>query len=86
MMVNGVWRPNITCPRCRFRHPAELHCAEAERIAQEGKPEVVECELCGGPTAMTATKRCDGCWELERRIRMQPELARRILDDYDNLS
>ena len=37
------------------------------------------CGLCGKPTPMTATKRCDGCWELERRIRANPELAQRIL-------
>jgi hypothetical protein len=23
---------------------------------------------------------CNGCWELDSRIRMQPELARRILE------
>jgi hypothetical protein len=29
---------------------------------------------------MTGTKRCDGCWELERRIHSNPELARKILE------
>ena len=37
------------------------------------------CGLCGKPTPMTATKRCDGCWELERRVLAQPDLARKIL-------
>ena len=39
------------------------------------------CGLCGKPTRMTGTKRCDGCWELESRIRRDPEIARRILHD-----
>lgn len=30
--------------------------------------ETVPCELCGKPTRMLGTKRCDGCWELETRI------------------
>ena len=37
MMVNGKWMDNITCPRCRFRHPSELTCEEARLAAQEGK-------------------------------------------------
>jgi hypothetical protein len=38
------------------------------------------CELCGKPTQMLGTKRCDGCWELESRIEAQPDLARKVLD------
>lgn len=37
------------------------------------------CELCGAPTLMTGTKRCDCCYELEGRIRAAPELAQKIL-------
>jgi len=29
---------------------------------------------------MLGTKRCDGCWELEMRIRHAPALARKILE------
>lgn len=43
-----------------------------------GEP-MVPCRLCGVPTAMTGTKLCDGCWELETRIRREPEIARRVL-------
>lgn len=28
---------------------------------------------------MTATKRCERCWELEHRIESDPELARQII-------
>jgi len=41
--------------------------------------ERVPCGLCGRPTRMLITKRCDPCWELETRIHAAPELARRIL-------
>lgn len=41
--------------------------------------EIISCGICGGPTTMTGTKRCDGCWELERRVRNNPELARKVL-------
>lgn len=40
---------------------------------------MVSCELCGIPTRMTGTKRCDGCYELESRIKGNPFLARQIL-------
>lgn len=39
----------------------------------------VPCELCKAPTLMTATKRCDRCWELEKRIQNAPGLTLRIL-------
>ena len=39
----------------------------------------VPCDLCGRPTRMKGTKRCDRCWELETRIQHNPELARLIL-------
>lgn len=41
--------------------------------------ETVPCGLCGKPTRMTGTKRCDGCWELESRIQGDPVLAAKIL-------
>lgn len=37
------------------------------------------CDLCGQLAAPLSTTRCDRCWELERRIQDDPELARRIL-------
>lgn len=44
----------------------------------------VSCGLCGRPTPSLGTKRCDRCWELERRIEWDTELARRILDRIDS--
>lgn len=43
------------------------------------KTNTVPCALCGNPTLMLGTKRCDRCWELERHIKDYPELAERIL-------
>lgn len=82
MMVNGVWYENITCLRCKRRHPAELSCAEAKAIAAKNKPEEVPCKWCGEPTEKTSTQMCDGCWELDHRIAHEMELAERILNHY----
>lgn len=30
--------------------------------------ETIPCEICTRPTRMRATKRCDGCWEVEQRL------------------
>ena len=43
------------------------------------RSETVPCKLCGKETKMTGTKRCDACWELETRIKADPELALKIL-------
>lgn len=40
----------------------------------------VPCGLCGTPTPMLGTKRCDACWELETRIQQDPDLAEKILE------
>lgn len=45
---------------------------------QDKRPRV-DCRLCGTPTPMLGTKLCDGCWELERRVLSDPEMARKIL-------
>ncbi len=47
----------------------------------EGPPGTIPCKLCGKPTYMLGTKRCDRCWELETRVRTDPELAKRILEE-----
>lgn len=43
------------------------------------KPETCPCGLCGTPTKLTGTQRCDNCWEMEGRIQRNPEIARKIL-------
>ena len=32
--------------------------------------EKVVCEICERPTQYDATKRCDGCWDMEKGLRM----------------
>ncbi len=40
----------------------------------------IPCKWCGTPTSsMLSTKMCDGCWELETRIKSSPKLARLML-------
>lgn len=46
---------------------------------EQSKEGNVPCGICGTPTPMTATKRCDRCWELERGIHCRPDLAAAIL-------
>ncbi len=45
----------------------------------------VPCELCNQSTRHTGTKRCDPCWELERRIKHTPEIARLILRNLEKV-
>ena len=44
-----------------------------------GETPTVPCDLCGRPTFSFGTRRCDPCWELERRIKFDPDLAAKIL-------
>jgi hypothetical protein len=37
VIVDGKYLPNITCRRCRWRHPAELTCAAAAQIAERDR-------------------------------------------------
>lgn len=45
--------------------------------------ETVPCDLCGTPTPMTGTRRCDPCWELERRVEQRPEVAKKLVAAMD---
>lgn len=46
----------------------------------------VPCKFCGKPTRSTATKLCDGCWELKTRIQGDPERAFKIIEHlYPNI-
>lgn len=50
----------------------------AARTRPKAEP-TVPCGICGVPTRMLGTKRCDRCWELETRIRYDMELAKQII-------
>lgn len=43
----------------------------------------VPCVICDDPTRHVGTKRCDRCWELERRIKLDLALARKIIQAID---
>ena len=45
--------------------------------------EYVKCKTCKGPKALPGTKQCDACWELDKRIKTHPEIARKLLAAYD---
>jgi len=44
--------------------------------------ETVPCKWCGDQTPMTGTELCDRCWELDWRIRLNVDLAKRIVEFY----
>lgn len=78
-----AFRTGAPCPYADWRAKTwERGHAAAQAHAEEfvSKIPVVSCGICGKPTRMLGTKRCDGCWELETRIHRDPELARQILD------
>lgn len=39
----------------------------------------VPCKWCGASTQMLGTEMCDRCWELEHRIEMDLELAKKMV-------
>lgn len=49
-------------------------------VAEVLKEHEVPCGLCGKPTRMTGTKRCNSCWELEMRVEMHPDVAAKVLE------
>lgn len=69
---------NPTCVHCRQR------CHGLPKAEGPLGVLVVPCELCEAPTKMTGTKRCNRCWELEKRIHSDPTLARKILEKLEN--
>lgn len=83
MLINSVWKDNISCKFCRFRHPADVTCKEAAEAATTGKLDTVPCKWCEQHTSMTATKMCDRCWELDHRISGDLQLAAIILKHYN---
>jgi hypothetical protein len=32
MIIDGKYVPNVYCGRCRWRHPADLTCAQAQEV------------------------------------------------------
>lgn len=49
----------------------------------KNQEETIPCRICSEPTPMLGTKLCNRCWELEGRIRRDPEIARGILAALD---
>jgi hypothetical protein len=39
MLIDGIWHDNITCPRCKHRHPALLSCIAARELATAAQQE-----------------------------------------------
>lgn len=69
-----------TCPYTDWRVDTWNKGWNAAKEFHKSVEETVSCTLCGTPTRMLGTKRCDRCWELETRIQRDPALARKILE------
>lgn len=72
-------RDNPGEPRPKWTGPPSSFASQAWKAGRDAAL-TTKCESCGAPTKMLATKRCDKCWELERRITADPELAQKILE------
>lgn len=64
------------CQKCGARIQAGNTC---KQCIEKYHNTMVSCAWCNEPTKMTETKCCDNCYELERRIKMDPSIANRIL-------
>ena len=40
----------------------------------------VHCAICGNPTPWVGSQRCDRCYILERAVKSDPGLARKVLE------
>ena len=88
MMVDGMWMTNVTCPRCRHRHPAELSCEAARSYAAKGvTAEAVSALRAATDEPMMDCKRalvaCDGDVE---KAKEWLRVARRPGNDADRLA
>jgi len=45
--------------------------------------EVTDCKWCGAETVNTGTKECDRCWELRHRIENDLELAKKMIEHFN---
>jgi hypothetical protein len=45
--------------------------------------DTIPCKTCGTPTSMLSTKLCDGCWEVEHRLRdyLRTDGGRRVVNE-----
>lgn len=41
MLIFGKWKDNITCKRCRYRHPADVTCKLAREVAHANRRESI---------------------------------------------
>ena len=50
----------------------------------KGQPKLVPCQWCNTATTMLGTRKCDRCYELEKAITANPEIARLMLAHIDS--
>jgi len=66
--------------KCHDCHMEEVHGTRPPASSQSGLVDgYVDCRICGDKTDFLGTKLCNRCWELERRIGMDLEIAKKII-------
>ena len=75
---------NPTCVHCRQRQYGLRKATTRLGFEEEVLGlQTCLCEICGDVTPYTGTRRCNRCWELEKRITSDPHLARKILENLE---
>ena len=59
----------------------EVEIVDGKKYNKFGQ-QIIRCAICGDPTTMTSTEHCDRCHELDLRIRMDLDIAERIVNYY----
>jgi hypothetical protein len=54
------------------------------RKAFYAEAKTIPCRICGKPTKMLGTMLCDRCWELETRIEMDLDIAKKIIAEIED--
>ncbi|MDZ4251091.1 MAG: 3'-5' exonuclease [Sulfuritalea sp.] len=87
MAAGSDFKTNVSQPKTAAQQ-GEDHSDSVRGVASSSTLEpaaaTVPCKWCGISTPMTGTKMCDGCWELDHRIRGDMAIAKRIMEHYTN--
>lgn len=80
-MIDGKLMHNISCRKCKYRHPAELSCAQAAEYATAGKPHKGFNEYVS-PRAGTAEALCQALRDIHEMCegRQGDELVEHVKD------
>jgi len=56
---------------------------KGRKVIAECGVHYVHCSICGNPTRLDRTEKCERCWALEMRLRQSPALAIKLLAEIE---